>query len=66
MDKPETLITFGTQDTRRRQTNQKAQHTKLTPGVYPGAINLRKIRLRKDEGRSWLHCTQGPLIPVTL
>ena len=29
MDNPETLATFGTQDTLQRQTKQKTQHRKL-------------------------------------
>ena len=32
MDNPETLATFGSQDTGRRQRKQKAQHRKLTKG----------------------------------
>jgi len=39
MDDPEKLTTMGTQDTRRRQTNQKTQHNMCWTPIY---VNKQK------------------------
>ena len=54
MNNPEKLATFGTQDTRRRQTKQKSQHTELDTTIR-NKKNLTNSVYKTTRGKDELH-----------